>query len=1038
MLHPSLVRLLNKNVSEKLIERDEFAPLWQEISAAFYSYEREAKFFEHTSNIAAQDYERINQKLKTINEGLGGQLTNKISEVELLSHLPVIIPDPVIITDRDGTIKYINDAGKKAGRVLYRDTAYTFPEFLKTIIPQLNSGGTIQVEVDERTILFNFHEYEKENKIYFHGTDITEQVNLQRKAYENFYRLSNFLESTDSVYYIVYKNKSENNFFTSRWPLYFGFNPNKSADPLGEKRNCVLHENLREYDLKTQAYEKQGGVKIKYQVRNKLTNKILWLEEEIRQKFDPFLNDEVITGQITDITDKEILRESISETESRFRNITEAMPVMIWVSDKNNLVTYSNQKTKEFFGKGLEDFKGPEEFTSLVHPDSKILAGAHWKQELQLHKEVGQEYLLKNAAGEYHYVLEKAIPRFLPSGEFIGYIGAFFDLTKEFKINRELQKEKQQLELITRNSNDIILLTSLTGLIEYTSPVVKRVLDYESDDLIGFSVYDFFCTACREMVAPQITKTEFQLDGTHRFVFKLLARNGAEIWTESVISAIQNTSGEVSLLWHIRDINEQKVAFDRLKQSEETNRLIMQSAMDAIVCIDTAGKIIFWNQQAQIIFGWKDEEVLEKSFAEFVLPERLQAQFEGGIRKFKKSGSSEFLNRLLEINLKDHTGREFPAELSIIHINSEKQEFFCSFIRDVSERKRSLNALKESEERYRSIFENMSLGVMEVNTNEEITYHNQAMTEITGYTTDELIGRKTTDLFLPKKSQSSKILEEQLRIRSQKQSSVYELDVVLKNGNPAKWVISGAPLLDMKGSVKGSVGIHWDVTKIRQIEADLLNEKLNKEKAILEASLQAEEEQRSTIGRDLHDGVGQMLAYITLYLNMIKARGTYGPNEIQELQKSVGQTLEQVRTLSRNLTPPSIRDLGLREAVIELIQSYYILKKPVFKLSVFDAALEPLISMDKKIVMYRVLQELISNTFKYAESELITIHFEGNSNELILKYRDDGKGFDPENVKRGVGLKSISSRIQFHKGYVNINSKPGEGTYVKVAIPLNV
>lgn len=1037
MLHPSLVRLLEKNVSEKIMEGQELTALWQDISAAIYSYEQEATLLKHVSNVAAEDYDRINKRLKNINEGLDGQLANKINEVALLSHLPIIIPDPVIVTDLAGNILYINDAAGKAEQVLYRNKTYLLPEFLKTIIPDLNNKGKLQVEVDQQTQLVSFHKYENENRIYFHGTDITEQITLQRKAYENFYRLSNFLESTESVYYIVYKNKRENNFFTSRWPLYFGFNPNKAADPLGEKRSCIVPENLREYDETTQMHQNQGVVKIKYQVRNKLTNQLLWMEEEIRQKFDPFLNDEVITGQITDITDKELLRESISESESRFRNITEAMPVMIWVSDKNNLVTYSNQKTKQFFGKGLEDFEGPEEFGSLVHPDSKLLTGTRWKQELDLFNEIEQEYLIKNHAGEYHYVLEKAIPRFLPSGEFLGYVGAFFDLTKEFRVNRELQKEKQQLELITRNSNDIILLTSSAGIIEYNSPVLKRVLGYDTEELIGGSVYELFCPLCREMVAPEISKTAFPLDGTRRFMFRLVARNGAEIWTESVISAIQNTSGETSLLWHIRDINEQKLVFDQLKQSEESNRLIMQSAMDAIVCFDTTGNIIFWNRQAETIFGWKETEVLEQRLADFILTAGFRAQFIAGMSLFKQTGGHAFLNRLVEVQVKDKNGRVFPAELSIVFINAEKQEFFCSFIRDVSERKVALDTLKESEERYRSIFENMTLGVMEVSPNEEITYVNHAMTSLSGYTMDELIGKKAPELFLPVRNQSLEIFEKQKDLRTQKQSSFYELDVVLKNGTPAKWVISGAPLFDVKGNVKGSVGIHWDVTKIRQIEADLLNERLTKEKAILEASLQAEEEQRSVIGRDLHDGVGQMLAYMTLYLNVITAKGNYGPDDIKELQKSVALTLEQVRTLARNLAPPSIRELGLRDAVIELLQSYYIVKKPVFRFSVFEATLESFISMDKKIVIYRVLQELISNTFKYAEAAVVTVQFEGNTNALILKYHDDGKGFDPDRVKKGVGLKSITSRIQFHKGDVQICSKPGGGTQINILMPLN-
>ena len=1037
MLNPALLKLLENETSSDLLFREELAQVWQKISTQYYSYERDIKMLEHASDIANEDYERINKQLKESNVGLGVELSQKLNELNLLSQFPLVNPNPVLRTDADGNIEYINQVASRLKQFIYKNKEYSLSDFFKSIVSQVKETGNFEVLLEgDQYFLFSYQRFEQGKKINFYGVNITEQVQTRKKAYENFYRLSNFIESTQAVHYIVYKNQTENNFFTSRWPLIFGFNPTKVNDPLLEKQNAVLISSYNEYENSLRQLEETGYVKFKYQVQNKITQKKIWVEEETRKKFDPYLNDEVITGKIEDITANELLKETVQESESRFRQITEVMPVMIWTSDTKNIVNYSNQRTKEFFGKGLEDFNGPDEFINLVHPDSKGKTGEEWLEGLLEQKEVEQECLLKGIDGKYHYVLEKAIPRFLPSGEFVGYIGAFFDLTKEYEYQQELKREKQELELIANNSNDIVLLTDKNGIISYSSPASKRIIGFAPSELVGKNIYDYFCTTCQEMVAPNIIQNSFSSPEPETYTFRLVADTGEEIWTESLISLIHNNIGETNLLWHIRDINEQQKAFQSLQQSEETNRLIMNSAMDAIVCMDMNGNLNFWSKQAERIFGWSAEEVLSKPMTEVIMPKEFKIMHDRGMERYLQTGEQRVLNRLVEVPALHKDGHQFPAELTIIHVKTESQNFFCAFIRDVTERKMAVDVLKASEERYRSLFQNMALGVLEVDTEEQIVYANKSMLDISGYSLEELMGKNAKELFLRNKKASVQIHTKQIKTRSDKKTSVYELEVTKKDNTSANWVISGAPLFDIKGNLKGSVGIHWDVTKIKQMESDLLNEKLEKEKAIMEASLRVEEEQRSLIGRDLHDGVGQMLAYINLYINMMKHRGVFGTDELDELQKTVGMTLEQVRTLSRNLAPPSIRDLGLRDAVIELIQSYSILQEPVMSLSIYAASEEKKIKMDKKTVLYRVIQELTNNTLKYAKAGKVEIEFLIKNKTIILQYKDNGKGFDPEKVKKGVGLNSISSRIGFHKGSMEVTSAPGAGTSIIVTMPL--
>jgi PAS domain S-box-containing protein len=342
--------------------------------------------------------------------------------------------------------------------------------------------------------------------------------------------------------------------------------------------------------------------------------------------------------------------------------------------------------------------------------------------------------------------------------------------------------------------------------------------------------------------------------------------------------------------------------------------------------------------------------------------------------------------------------------------------------------------LIENEARYRRLFSNMNLGIVEVDTEEKILYVNRSFERISGYEEYELIGKNASEVFI-KDEDSHAINLQENRNRILGKEGLYEIKVFKKDGNIATWVISGAPTFDMKGKVRGSIGIHWDVTEIRALENKLLFDSVKKEKELMEAKLQAEEEQREMIGRDLHDGVGQMLAYLSLYFNVLKEKSLINHQDIDKAQSTLKSTIDEVRRLSRNLAPHAIKDLGFREAVIELINSYSIITKPKFQLIIYKGK-DPLhLLHEHKLMLFRVIQELSSNTFKHAKAENVFINIEYSSEFLELRYTDDGIGFDINHSKKGVGLKSIFSRLEFYGGKINFITEPGKGIEVIIKLP---
>jgi PAS domain S-box-containing protein len=201
-------------------------------------------------------------------------------------------------------------------------------------------------------------------------------------------------------------------------------------------------------------------------------------------------------------------------------------------------------------------------------------------------------------------------------------------------------------------------------------------------------------------------------------------------------------------LWKYTDVTSKINSQILLEQSEERNNLIMNSGLSAIINIDSSGRIIFWNKQAENIFGWKAEEIMGKMLTETIIPKRHDKEHQSGMKHYLKTGEGPVLRKALELPAINKDGKEFHIEILIIPLKQNNEMFFCSFIRDISQRKAAENKLRVQEEKYRNIIANMNLGLIEVDNDENILFANQSFTEISGFEVAELLGKKANEIFV--------------------------------------------------------------------------------------------------------------------------------------------------------------------------------------------------------------------------------------------------------------------------------------------------
>ncbi len=228
--------------------------------------------------------------------------------------------------------------------------------------------------------------------------------------------------------------------------------------------------------------------------------------------------------------------------------------------------------------------------------------------------------------------------------------------------------------------------------------------------------------------------------------------------------------------------------------------------------------------------------------------------------------------------------------------------------------------------------------------------------------------------------------------------------------------------------------------KITKAELEKAKFEIDYQKDLLQATIVTQEEERKRIAQDLHDAISSKLNVVSLNANML-TDGEISSEETQKIGDSIhtitATVLENSRRIAHDLLPPTLEKFGLQAAVEELCEELTDTEKFELKHSIdyVEGSLKP----EKELHVFRIIQELMNNTIKHSEAKTITLDLTSGENNLSLRYKDDGKGFQKENIKnaKGLGMSGIENRAVILEGDVQINSSPGEGIEVFLTTKTN-
>jgi PAS domain S-box-containing protein len=636
------------------------------------------------------------------------------------------------------------------------------------------------------------------------------------------------------------------------------------------------------------------------------------------------------------------------------------------------------------------------------------------------------------------------------------------------------ESEERYRSLVKQSSDGVYIFDPKTAKILEANDQFKKMLGYTEEEIAGLSLYDIVILE-KKVIEASIKKV--LRDGIYIYGMRhYRCKNGSAIDVE--ISATLIHYGEVQVVMvNLRNITERRRAEKKLEtqatQLQEQEELL-DIADDAIIVLDMEDRIIFWNHGAVERYGWTKDEVRGRICHELlhtVFPQPLSeiksklrsgGRWEGELVQIKRSGEKIVVESrwalrcenqdnpiaIMEIN-NDITERKQAQvalqkakddlELRVAERTAELQNANDRLLIELNRRKRIEELLQKGAERYRNLFVNSPLGIYRISTDGQILMANPTLIRMLEYSSfDELTltGPKRRDYepsYLRKKIRDR--LEKEGKIRGfETKWRKLDKSIMFVRENARAIRAPDGTLLYYEGTVE-------DITEQKKAEGKINSYQKQLRSLASDLSL-AEEKERRRIATMLHDHIGQILAISKIKLGALLQSAAHDGflEQLEEVREHVEQAIQFTRSLTFELSPPILYDLGLESALEWLTEQ---IKEQHGISCDFETDNTPKPVRDEiRIVLFSAVRELLMNVAKHALAQTAKVTIRRVNENIVVHVADNGTGFTVSKMNfyldenKGFGLFSIRERLRHLGGQMDVRSAKGRGTRVILTAPL--
>lgn len=526
----------------------------------------------------------------------------------------------------------------------------------------------------------------------------------------------------------------------------------------------------------------------------------------------------------------------------------------------------------------------------------------------------------------------------------------------------------------------------------------------------------------------------------------MYTRSGSQPVTLSITAShIHNGKDEPAAVMIVAYSKNAEVNYkdEQLEAAEVKYDALLNTLPDGVVIIGADGKIASSNKRGASILGYTEEEVAGKPVA-------------GAQWRAVRVDGTEFPAHQFPAIVSLQTG--FPQRNVIMGIeqpggnmlwfsvNSDALirpgEFdpyavVVSFS-DITNFITTQKELLKSNERFHHITRVCSDAIWDFDLLANEIYRSENFCRLTGYQQDQTGSSLNWwfDKIHPEdQARVKQKLEGQLALKNERWEDEYRFEYA---DGSYKLLHDSGIILYSEGKPVRILGAIRDITAEKQLRKQLEDEQAQKQKAITLAAIQAQEQEKTKISRELHDNVNQILMSAKLYMETARISDDKSDVLLEKAIEYQLLALHEIRKLSRSLNSPAITATGLQESIRDIAGNLEALQQIKVEFT-FDPQLEQCLNDDEKITVYRIIQEQTNNIIKYAAATEVKIRLSERKGRLILFIGDNGRGFDPSvnnPIKKGIGVINMNSRAAAHGGTLEISSAPGKGCRLEMSFPI--
>ena len=753
-----------------------------------------------------------------------------------------------------------------------------------------------------------------------------------------------------------------------------------------------------------------------------------------------------------DITDRKQAEGALRENEERLRLALSAADMGTWRWDP-----VTNQDTRDanfnrILGLSAAGSTQPvEDFFQRVHPDDRDMVDKGIQCAIRDRQPYLAEFRVVRPDGAIRWLRDQG-KVLCDENDRVSYMtGAVVDITERKKAEEELRQSEEKWRSLVENAPDVILTVGPDGTILFLNHTVPP---FTPEKAVGTSIYDYVPDEYQDTLRKSL---EHVLQTGEPYSYELAGKgpDGCTSWYQSRMGPIKHGGQVVAVILIATDITERKRAEKALRESEQRFRSLVETSSDWVWEIDQNGIYIYTSPKVKDLLGYEPEEIIGKTPFDLMPPDEAErvAELFNDIAESRKP-----FDGLENTNLhKD--GRLVVLDTSGVPILDEGGNLlgYRGIDRDITERKQTEGALRQSENKYRTLLENLPQKIFLKDRNSVYLSYNENIAGDFKIRPEEIAGKTDYDFF-PKELAEKYRADDKRLVEFGKTEDIEE--EYIQEGREVVVRTVKTPIKDEQGNVIGILGIFWDITERKRAEEalqrahDELETRVEQRTAELaKANVQlrslaaeltlAEERLKHQIATNVHDNIGQNLAISKIKLESLRESQT-SPEltaSLDEISELIAQTIESSRLLTFELSPPVLYELGF-EAAVEWLARRAREQHGLSTDFKTDGRPKPL-AHDVRVLLFQAVRELLVNVAKHANAGNVTVSTRRVGGEIRVSVEDDGVGFDTSKISAqdykasGFGLFSIRERLRSIGGRLDIDSRPGLGTCVTLVTQIN-